>query len=83
MYGSIYEGIGLEKAKKNENVTFNRMNTDFNTLSKGENFPYTPVFQVYKNGNKEYPYVYRSEKFTPELLEDFITVTSQFKLIPE
>ncbi|KRX02200.1 Thioredoxin-like fold [Pseudocohnilembus persalinus] len=82
-YGGVYEELGLEFLKQDRNIEFNRMNSDFNTLSCATNFPYTPVFQFYKKGAKEAPFVYRSDKFTPQLLKDFIEVSAEFKILPE
>ena len=45
-----------------------------------QNFPYTPVFAYYKSTAKESPIVYRNEKFTPDLLEDFVKVCGDFKV---
>jgi hypothetical protein len=52
------------------------MNSDENHLKHSQNFAYTPVFTIYKAGNKQAPYVYRSNKFTVDLLKDFLTITS-------
>lgn len=58
------------------------MNSDRNTLRTAANFPYTPVFMMFKkNGNTDQPYIYRSDKFTPRLLRDFLEVTADFTMI--
>jgi len=57
------------------------MNSDRNTLKTSKNFPYTPVFMVFKKHCKENPFIYRSDKFTPKLLKDFLEVTAEFDLI--
>ena len=73
MYGPFYEQFVLENLQaKNKDIEFNRLNSDNNVLSCSSNYPYTPIFQVFKNGCKNRPFVYRSNKFTPEMLKDFI-----------
>lgn len=52
-YGPFYENLALESIKAgNQNIEFNRMNTDKNTIDCAPNFPYTPVFQVFKSNQK-------------------------------
>lgn len=36
---------------------------------------------IFKKNCKENPYIYRSDKFTPKLLRDFLEVTAEFNLI--
>ncbi len=83
-YSPFYESLARENLEnKCIDKEYNRMDTDLNTLDCAPNYPYTPVFLVYKLGAKETPYIYKNDKFTPQLLKDFCTITCEFALIPE
>ncbi|CAD8168376.1 unnamed protein product [Paramecium octaurelia] len=83
-YGQYYENLALESYKQeNPTMIFGRMNNDHNKPSCIQDFPYTPVFMVCKKGIQHIPYVYRNQKFTPELLKSFFSVTNAINLIPE
>jgi hypothetical protein len=57
------------------------MNSDRNTLECSKNFPYTPVFLFFKSNFKSNPYVYRQERFTPQLLRNFIDITASSNVL--
>ena len=74
-YGGDYENLALEAAKSNDLIKFSRLNNDRNTIVCSVNFPYTPVFEIFKKDAKKTPYIYRNQKFTPEMLKQFIEIT--------
>jgi hypothetical protein len=51
--------LALDALKSNDNVKFARMNSDRNDLDCSMNFAYTPVFEIFKDGAKTTPFVYR------------------------
>lgn len=57
------------------------MNSDRNTLKTAPNFPYTPIFMVFKKEDKKNPILYSSTIFTPQELKTFIENTISYKLV--
>ena len=83
-YGGIYESFALENLRNaNSTVEFNRMNSDTNHPDCFPNFQYTPIFMVLRKEDKNSPYIYRSQWFTPDLLKNFLDVTLKADLLPK
>ena len=57
------------------------MNSTNNETNCFMNFPFTPVFMLFKKGSKKFPYIYRSQFATQKLLDDFFQITNEFELI--
>lgn len=83
-YGQFFENYALENIiSKNENIEYNRLNSDNNEINCVRKFHYTPVFLLFKKDFKKRPCVYLSDKMTPDLLKNFVEVSSEYELIDE
>ncbi|EAR83568.3 thioredoxin (macronuclear) [Tetrahymena thermophila SB210] len=84
-YGAHYENLALEYLRNDHShfpkVEFNRMNSDRNSLKTAPNFPFTPVFMVYKKEDKTNPIMYSNTIFTPQELRIFIENTISYKIL--
>ena len=83
-FGQYYEDLALESLKSGRtDIEFNRMNSDHNEVDCMRRFNYTPVFLVFKAGNKKNPCIYLSEKMTPDLLKAFVENSVNYAVINE
>ena len=81
-FGKFYEDLALENLKNPRNdIEFNRMNSDHNEIDCMRRFNYTPVFLVFKAGEKKNPCIYLNEKMTPDMLKAFIENSVDYKVM--
>ena len=64
-----------------KNISFNRINNSLNSIPETQNFGYTPVFVMYRAGLKDQPIILHPLFITPDILEDFFTITTQYKIL--
>ncbi len=83
-FGKYYEDLALENLKNSRNdIEFNRMNSDHNEIDCMRRFNYTPVFLVFKAGEKKNPCIYLNEKMTPDMLKAFIENSVDYKVMSD
>lgn len=81
-YGPHYEKFALENLQNPESkVQFNRMDSDHNQIENFVYFYHTPIFMVIRKEEKSKPFIYSSPYFTPDLLKNFIYITTSQQLI--
>ena len=81
-FGRFFEQMALENLKiENSNIEYSRMDSDHNQLDCFYNYHYTPVFMVLRKDHKKMPFVYRQQRFTPQMFSEFVQLTLQPSLI--
>lgn len=79
--GKQVEQIAKDSIANDAGITFSRMDSDLNKLSCHDNFAYTPVIMLFKEGHKQKAYQYRSPTIIKGQLRDFFYITSAFSMI--
>jgi len=82
--GRYFEQYALENLRNpDSDIQFDRINSEKNNVEYLPNFPYTPVFLVLNKQDRTKPFVYKIQYSDPQLLKDFIDITTSQQFIDE
>jgi len=82
--GRYFEQYALENLRNpDSDIQFDRINSEKNTLEYLPNYPYTPVFLVLNKQDRTKPFVYKIQYGDPQLLKDFIDITTSQQFIDD
>ena len=84
VYGGYYENLAVENLKNpSSDLGFIRMNSDKNMADSIPPFYFTPVFLVARKEYPTKPILFRSQSFTPTILQEFFELSTRYKIIPQ